>query len=601
MTRARILRTIGLTTLVAGAAQVVDYLVNIVLLHDLAAYSPVSTLAISVVVALPLAFVLFGKQMDLTVAKRGLTATLQDREAAITETRDALSRLQSSETLYRLLADNLSDSLSLWDADGQRLYSSPSLEKLLGYTLNEYMTLPIDQGIHPEDFPRIAAVVKAMQPGDEPRPVEYRRARKDGTEVWLESTYTVLRHGGLISATRDITRRKHLELELMAALEQAQAAAAAKADFLANMTHELRTPLNAIVGFSEVLQRSGDLSSQDARHVDLVHDASLTLLEVVNDVLDFSRLEADGVDLDPQPFDPAELARSACALVQPQASAKGLRLDLTLDVARGPMVGDAPRLSRVLLNFLSNAIKFTGEGAVTVRVTQPASAGGAALRIEVADSGIGIPTEQIEGVFERFAQADAGVSRRFGGTGLGLAISKRIIDKMDGAIGVESRVGQGSTFWFELALPLADRLVETAAPEPVLADAETPLRLLLVEDNAVNRELIRAMLAPFDMVIDTAQDGVEGVEAARRAPYDLILMDVQMPVMDGLTATRRIRASETGERAPIVAMTANVLPDQIAKCLDAGMDDHLGKPVDLRRLLETVSRWTQPGTTAEAT
>jgi PAS domain S-box-containing protein len=599
MTRAKIIRALALTTLVAAGALLVDYLLNVVVLDAPQTFSPISTLAIAVVVALPLSYVLSSQHVDLARARNFLIETLADREAAITEAQEALARFQASEDLYRLLADNLSDTVSLWDGDGARLYSSPSIERLLGYSLAEYMVLPPDMGVNPDDYRTIVALVSTLTHEGGPRSVEYRRTRRDGNELWLESTYTSLPdHGGLISATRDITKRKTLELALVAALEQAQQAVTAKSDFLANMTHELRTPLNAIIGFSEVLQRSRGLNGQDARHVELIQAASMTLLGVVNDVLDFSRLEAGGVDLDPQPFDPAILAEEACALVEDQAAAKTLRLVVAPGPTPRPMVGDAPRLSRVLLNFLSNAVKFTREGEVVVRLDQRGEGEKAVLRVEVTDTGIGIPADQIDGVFERFAQADAAVSRRFGGTGLGLAISKRLIDKMGGTIGAESRLGRGSTFWFEVPLPFAGGRDTHAvhAPRPHLAapEFEAALRVLLVEDNAVNRELVCAMLGPFDMVIDTARDGVEGVEAAQRGSYDLILMDVQMPVMDGLTATRRIRAAETGARTPIIAMTANVLPDQIAGCLAAGMDDHVGKPIDLHSLLRTVARWTEP-------
>jgi len=215
----------------------------------------------------------------------------------------------------------------------------------------------------------------------------------------------------------------------------------------------------------------------------------------------------------------------------------------------------------------------------------------ARLRIEVTDTGIGIAENQIANVFERFAQADGGISRQFGGTGLGLAISKRIIERMDGQIGVVSTQGRGSTFWFEVSTPAVSLDTVQAALNEGVSSLTAPLRVLVVEDNAVNRELVCTLLAPFDIAIDTACDGAEGLAAAERGGYDLILMDVQMPVMDGLTATRLIRANNN--TAPIVALTANILPEQIAKCLAAGMNDHIGKPFQPARLLETVVRWTQ--------
>jgi CheY-like chemotaxis protein/nitrogen-specific signal transduction histidine kinase len=392
----------------------------------------------------------------------------------------------------------------------------------------------------------------------------------------------------VICLSRDISARKALERDLVQALEQAEAAAAAKADFMANMTHELRTPLNAIIGFSGVLKGSGELTQRDARHVGLIGEASGALLTVVNDVLDFSKLESGAFDLDPQPFDPLDLARSAAALVEHQARTQGLSLEVSADGAIDRVSGDGPRLRQVLLNLLSNALKFTSRGGVTLRLAQrPAGEGRVALRVVVSDTGIGISPEKQIAVFERFNQADASVSRRFGGTGLGLAICRRIVELMGGTIGVQSREGRGSTFWLEVELPLA---TDAAAPDAgaVAAELDRPLRLLLVEDVAVNRELVRVILESFDIEIDTANNGAEAIDAVGRAAYDLVLMDVQMPVMDGLTAAAHIRALPDAamRRLPIIAMTANVLPDQVRRCLDAGMNP--------AALLQAIAAWTAP-------
>ncbi|WP_425994099.1 ATP-binding protein [Caulobacter sp. DWR1-3-2b1] len=288
------------------------------------------------------------------------------------------------------------------------------------------------------------------------------------------------------------------------------------------------------------------------------------------------------------------MVASCAALIEDQARTKGLTLDVVAPDDLRAMQADAPRLIRVLLNFLSNAVKFTNNGYVTVTVEQTLEGEDGLLHIEVRDTGIGIADHQLNGVFDRFSQADAAVSRRFGGTGLGLAISRRIIEQMGGEIGVDSRDGEGSRFWFEIRAPLCELVPEPPADETAIPDPGRAVCLLLVEDNAVNRELVRTMLEPFGISGETANDGAAGVEAVRQGRYDLVLMDIQMPGMDGLTATRRIRAMTdfAGSRTPIVAMTANVLPEQIANCLAAGMDDHLGKPINPPRLLETVARWS---------
>jgi PAS domain S-box-containing protein len=527
-------------------------------------------------------------------------AGVRETLAARKRFRAAKGSLKASELDYRILADNGADVVTRRSADGRRLYISPSIERVLGISPEEISEGRLDY-IHPEDLHRFEAGLEALAQGARGHTVEYRCIHKNGAIIWAETSFSRVNDGtnDIVSLSRDITQRKQLELELVAAAARAETAAAAKADFLANMTHELRTPLTAIIGFSDVLRRKGDLAGQDARYVGLIHDASATLLSVVNSVLDFSKLEAGGFEPDASPFCPEAMVRSMTALVEDQAHAKGLTLTVATEGVGAPLLGDAPRLGQVLLNFLSNAIKFTHQGGVDVRVIQTGAEGAHRLRIEVRDSGIGIPADDVELVFGRFTQADASVSRRFGGTGLGLAIAKRVIEHMGGTIGAQSQPGQGSTFWYELEMPAA---LAPAAPAPrPSAGAETdddgrPPRLLVVEDNPVNRELLGVLLGAVGAQIDMATNGVEAIEMMQAVRYDLVLMDVQMPVMDGLTATARIRAFADREAAatPIVAMTANVLPEQVERCLAAGMNDHIGKPIEPARLFGAIAKWTAP-------
>src|SRR5690606_15326371 len=311
---------------------------------------------------------------------------------------------------------------------------------------------------------------------------------------------------------------------------------------------------------------------------------------------DYSKLEADAIEMDPEPFDTRALVDGAAAIIESQCSAKGLTLNVVV-AAETPerLTGDKGRLRQVMLNFLSNAAKFTARGAVTLKVGgRPLADGGWRMRVEVTDTGIGIPSEKIGELFRRFTQADASTTRVYGGTGLGLAISRRLIELMGGEVGVESAPGAGSTFWFEAPLAAATAEDVTAAGEEDRARKDALRgRVLMADDAAANRELVSAILRNLGLEIDTVADGAEAVHAAHSGAYDLVLMDVHMPVMDGLTATREIRRMQAqGERRiPILALTANVQADQVKRCLEAGMDGHLAKPIQIAELAAALSRW----------
>ena len=409
------------------------------------------------------------------------------------------------------------------------------------------------------------------------RQIEFRACEDAVGEIWIID---------------DVTERAGIEREMIAAKERAEVGARSKAEFLANMSHELRTPLTAIIGFSGLLSADGVLAPQERHWVSRIEDASKALHSIVNDVLDFSKLEDGAVELENEPFSLRKLVDDTAALLIDQAEKKGIRLETLVEPGLcDQLSGDTGRLRQVLLNLMSNAVKFTNQGGVTVRLAEQVSAEGRIrVRFSVSDTGIGIPDVALDQLFQRFVQADGSISRRFGGTGLGLAISRRLVELMGGEIGVESRLGEGSTFWFCVDLAEATG-IEPLAEEDIVVHGAA-LRLLLVEDAEPNQELITTILRSVGIEVDVAANGAEAVEAARTSRYDLVLMDIQMPVMGGVQATQIIRKlGGEAARVPIIALSANVLPDQVAEYRRAGMDAHLAKPINPREMLDAVCHW----------
>jgi PAS domain S-box-containing protein len=411
----------------------------------------------------------------------------------------------------------------------------------------------------------------------EMRRIEYRVCEDTAdSEIWI---------------LEDVTERDANQTELLEAKDRAEVAALSKSQFLANMSHEIRTPLTAIIGFSGLVASQAVLPGKARHWVSRIEDASKALLAIVNDVLDFSSLEEGSLELDPEPFDPRKLVADTAALLADQAEYKGIDLNYQVDAALPRYaMGDTGRLRQVLLNLVSNAVKFTAKGSVDIRVL--ATANGA--RFSVSDTGIGIPEVAVDRLFQRFVQADGSISRKYGGTGLGLAISKRLVEKMGGEIGVQSRLGVGSTFWFEIPLPEASQ----AAPDLTPVDLEQAggLRVLLVEDAEANQELVSTLLRAVGIEVDLAVNGAEAIEAVKTKAYDLVLMDVQMPVLGGVEATRLIR-DHGGRLAalPIIALSANVLPEQVEAYRKAGMNAHLGKPINPREMLAAINFWATSG------
>ncbi len=401
------------------------------------------------------------------------------------------------------------------------------------------------------------------------------------------------------------------EAELLRVRERAaESASRAKSSFLAVMSHEIRTPMNAVLGLASTLL-SSDLKPEDREAVKAIHDSGDSLLEILNDILDYSKLEAGELSFEKIAFAPAAVTETPLAIIGPRAMAKGLVLRAEVDPDLPPaLMGDAGRLRQVLLNIVSNAVKFTEKGSVTAAVRSIARTGNrATVEWEVRDTGIGIPQERLGLLFRDFVQADCTINRRFGGSGLGLAICKRIIEQMDGQISVRSEMGQGTTVCFSVTLEVTDAPVtvdtsghdEVEALDRMIARLGRPLRVLVADDNATNRLVAGRMLRDLDAQVDMACDGAEAVTAAMRFAYDVVLMDMRMPEMDGLEATRTIRARPGHNTAtPIIALTANAFPDDVTACLAAGMNEFVAKPVRKRDLLAAIVRILQPALAAKA-
>ena len=521
----------------------------------------------------------------------------------ITSAREAAARLQQSESQFRLLAENATDIIARLSFSGRLLYVSPSTRSVIGYFPDELVGTKVTDFIHADDVERTVATFASALKGDRRvKNVEYRFLHKDGRWIWLEANPTLVKDDAgvpceFVDVVRDITIRKLFEQEAATAREQAQKALSAQSQFLATMSHELRTPLNSIVGFSEIVLDRTDLPPEVYRHVGLIQTASDALLAVVNDVLDFAKLEEGKLELAPVPFMVRRLVEDSVSIVRASAAAKKLPIEIEVEPELpSVLIGDDHRLRQVLLNLLNNAIKFTQKGRVKLSVARLDSeeADTECLRFAVTDTGIGIATGKLEKLFQRFSQVDNSTSREFGGSGLGLAICKRLIEAMGGTIGVDSLVDKGSTFWFTIRLPIGEQLQAIERTRAQDIQRRPSIRLLLAEDIDVNREIACSTLERMGIHVDAVVDGADAVLMAEANDYDIILMDIQMPGMDGVTAARQIRSMpEPKGGVPIIAMTANVLPTQIESFFAAGMNGHIGKPFKRNELFSAIDRCVQ--------
>ncbi|MDZ4867856.1 MAG: PAS domain-containing protein [Alphaproteobacteria bacterium] len=523
----------------------------------------------------------------------------------VTERHRLTEELSTRERQFATLAANI-DGVMFRARTGRPAiieYYSPGIEKQVGIPAGDLIGKP-SVGIrlmHTEDRRRYFQTVNAALAARRSYEVEFRMVLPDGRTIWIleRGLATEFQPSGEPTIVEgfsiDISARKEAEVAIATARDAAEAGNRAKSEFLAMMTHEIRTPMNGVLGMTSVLLDSGLTPAQE-RYATTIRESAEGLLRIINDVLDFSKLDAEAMTIEAKAFDLHALFHQAAEILVPKALAKSIAFDVVIDPGVPQFVrADAGRIRQVLLNLAGNAVKFTEAGFVAVQVSAREAEGRHVLSVQVADTGIGIARDRIGRLFQSFEQADASISRRFGGTGLGLAISRKLVERMGGKIGVESENGNGSTFWFDIPFDVAQsdelvvRAIDTAAVDEALAAIRAldhDARVLIVEDNATNRLVATSFLSQYGIAHEVAADGREALAAVQRARYDVVLMDLHMPEMDGFEATRAIRALPgAAARVPIVALTANAFPDDIERCRSVGMDAHLGKPFRKEELL----------------
>jgi PAS domain S-box-containing protein len=560
----------------------------------------------------------------------------------ITERKQAEDALRTSEEKYRTLVENANEAIVVAQ-DGMLKFVNRMAGEITGYSEQELTSKPFPEFIHPEDRDMVVSRHLSRFKGDVSQSrYSFRLTTKNGSIRWVEIDVVLIDWNGkpaTLNFLSDITERKRAEQELQQANQDlkvaikqskesadlARKANAAKSEFLASMSHEIRTPLNGIIGMTGLLLDT-DLNAEQREYAEIIRISGEILLSLINNILDLSKIEARKLELEILDFDLRSTLKDTTDLLSIEAHEKGLELVCMVEPEVPSLLrGDSGRLRQILVNLGGNAVKFTAQGKIVIRASlECEDERNATIHFSVSDTGIGIPADRKDILFTPFTQVEDSTTRKYGGTGLGLAISKQLAELMGGRIGAESQEGKGSTFWFtavfekQPAGPVSidealteiegvkvvvagqgDRFgegaVERSAAGPAISEkGKRKIRILVAEDNPINQKVAQATLRKMGLQADVVANGQEAVNALQTIPYDLVLMDCQMPEMDGFEATRSIRlegSKALNPRIPIIAMTAFAMQGDREKCIQAGMSDFIGKPVQQRELVKMLARW----------
>jgi PAS domain S-box-containing protein len=514
--------------------------------------------------------------------------------------RDKLAAVEKEVEKLMWAVSKTDNSLVIATEDGKIEWVNEGFERLTGYILAEIIgsfgdTVVKDNlsGLNPasEYFKEMMSTLKSVS-------YESKNYSKTGNEYWVFTTITpILDADGsikkIIAVDSEITARKIAEFQMMEAKQEALKLAKIKEEFLANMSHEIRTPMNAIVGMAQLISET-ELNEKQKKYIDSIRFASDNLLALINDVLDLSKLEAEKIDFEKIPFSIKEVIEKLVEIMRHKIDEKGLSIELIVD-AKLPevLIGDPFRLNQIIMNLLSNSVKFTKKGGIKIELTiENETEKDVNIRFDVTDTGIGISKENITKVFEHFTQAESEITRKYGGTGLGLTIVKKLVESQNGAINVESELGKGTRFYFTVGFEKGtnSQRISTNKKEKTDVRKIAGKTVLLVEDNELNRMVATEFLQKPGLIIDHAENGNIAVSMAQEKQYDFILMDIQMPELDGYSAAKQIRADAASANAatPIIAMTAHAMQGEKEKCLNAGMNDYISKPLNKDTLIETL-------------